>query len=227
MGMQNHYIWQLLGECGGCIYWNGFTNGGAPAFVDIHSAWLHPIVALSTLIWGEINGAKATIIAALIMAAIAQWYLAKVLNHGTTARVWSACIAVAGGHLAGRMENGSVPLLFSTAACSLVIPFAVDLVWNKHRKAAIGLGVTLGLALLAGQGYLQLGLMFSLISLIVIWQDNNQGKRLSLLRYFLLAGVLAFLISAILWVPFIHFLPNWTKYGDIFLEGATRWMYYL
>jgi hypothetical protein len=38
------------------------------------------------------------------------------------------------------------------AACSLVIPFVVDLVWNKHRQAAIGLGITLGLAFLAGQG---------------------------------------------------------------------------
>ncbi len=225
MGIQSHYGWRLLGECGGCFFWNGFSNGGAPAFVDLHSAWLHPVVALATLVWGEINGAKVILIAAFIMAGIAQWYLAKVLHLGAIPRLWSACIAVAGGNLAGRMENGSVPLIVSTAACSLVIPFAVDLVWNKRRRAAIGLGVTAGLAFLAGQGYLQLGMLFSLIPAIIILQDNNQEKRISLRRYFLWAGVLAILLAAILWIPYIHFLPNWVKYGNTYLEGATPLAY--
>jgi len=214
MVLQNHYNWRQLIECGGCFFWNGFSNGGAPAFVDLHSAWLHPIVFLTTLFWGVINGAKVTIIAALIMAGVAQWYLAKVLHISAIPRVWSGCIAVASGHLAGRMENGSVPLLLSTAACSLVIPFAVDLVWNKHPRAAIGLGVSLGLAFLTGQGYLQLGLILTLFPAMIILLDHDRERRISLRRYLLGAGVLAILLAAILWAPFFHFLPNWGKYGE-------------
>jgi hypothetical protein len=225
MDIQNHYLWRLFGKCGACVFWNGFTNGGAPAFVDLHSSWLHPIVILATLIWGEINGAKVTLIASFIMAGMAQWYLAKVLHLGTIPRVWSAFIAVAGGHLAGRMENGGAPLIISMAACSLVIPFVVDLVWNKHRQAAIGLGITLGLAFLAGQGYIQIGLLFCLIPTLILLPDKKQEKGMSISRYILWAGIMAVLLSAILWVPFLHFLPNWEKYTDASLAGSMPLAY--
>lgn len=68
------------------------------------------------------------IIAALIMAGLAQWYLTKFFLLGAVAQIWSACFAVVGGYLARRMENAAGPIFISTTACSLVIPFAVDLI---------------------------------------------------------------------------------------------------
>ena len=33
--IRTHYIWTLLPRCGDCILWNGFFNGGGPAFAEL------------------------------------------------------------------------------------------------------------------------------------------------------------------------------------------------
>jgi hypothetical protein len=134
LSTQSHFVWDEFKKCGTCVFWNGLINGGAPAFVELHGAPLHPLVIFPTLFWGVINGSKITVIAALAMAGIAQWWLAKVLKVGRIARLWSALLVVAGGHLAGRMDFGLVPMTLSTAATSLAIPPALDLALNRRRR---------------------------------------------------------------------------------------------
>ncbi|MCD4737929.1 MAG: hypothetical protein K8R89_01540 [Anaerolineae bacterium] len=73
MVIRTHYIWTLLPRCGDCMLWNGFTNGGAPAFAELQGAVLHPLVALATVLWGGINGAKVVLLISLAMAGWAQW----------------------------------------------------------------------------------------------------------------------------------------------------------
>ena len=38
MAIQPHYVWTLWKTCGACLFWNGFSNGGYPAFVELHAA---------------------------------------------------------------------------------------------------------------------------------------------------------------------------------------------
>jgi len=217
MSLQNNYNWEMLPKCGTCFFWNGFTNGGAPSFVDLHSSWLHPISSITTILFGVFNGGKITFIASLFMAGIAQWWLGKVLKVGGIARLWGALLVVAGGHLAGRLELGSIPLAVSTAACSLVIPPALALALNGGKKNAIALGITLGLAALSGQGYLQVGLIISVVPALLYLLVNNTPEGLKInpvWKEFMAAGVLAAMISAVLLVPLIHLSPALTKYTD-------------
>jgi hypothetical protein len=46
---------------------------GVPAFVELHGAPLHPLVILTTLLWGAVNGAKLTVLACLALAGLAEW----------------------------------------------------------------------------------------------------------------------------------------------------------
>jgi hypothetical protein len=208
--IQSHNLWLRATECGWCALWNGNMRGGAPAFVDVYGGMLHPLVILATLGWGVLNGTKLALVGAFLMGGLAQWWLAYTLGLGRVARVWSATMAVAAGHLSGRMEIGVFSIVLSTAACSLVLPPLLILNRTRSRRAAVLLGVTLGLAAVAGQGYMQIGLLFALVGALVLVPHDREGRRGLAKRYALAAG-LAFLLAAPFLLPFLHFLPQFGK----------------
>ncbi len=214
MAIHPHYIWTQLKECGSCVLWNGFYNGGSPAFTELHAAVLHPLVIIATLIWGGLNGAKIVIVGSLAMAGIGQWWLAKVMRLGWVARLWSAAMVAAGGHLAGRMEIGVVGVIVSTAACSLIIAPGIQLARSDRRRDAIPLAVVLALAILSGQGYLQIGLLVSIIPAFAILMVDDQLRIRSVWREFVLTGVLALLLAGPFVIPFLHFWPQFGKDMD-------------
>lgn len=226
MGVQSHFSWRLLRECGSCFFWNGFVNGGAPAFVEIHGAWLHPLVAFPALLFDVIDGAKITIVLGLIMAGIAQWWLCRVLNISVIPRLWSCMMVVAAGHLSGKMDIGLVPLLLSVAACSLVIPPAIDLALNGKRRTAILLAFSLALAMVSGQGYLQIGLLLTIFpALLILLYDGNFHLKPQW-KYFVLAGLLAILLASVFFIPLFHFGSNLGKGNDLVM-GSRQPIQYL
>jgi hypothetical protein len=218
MSLQNQYVWNLLPKCGACFFWNGFTNGGAPSFVDSLSGWLHPISALATFGFGVFNSGKIIVLASLFMAGMGQWWLGKVLNLGAISRTWIALIFVASGALTGRMEIGSPPLLQGLAACSLVFPAALKLALHGGKKATIVLGITLGLAALGGQGYPQVGLVLSLAPMVAFFlleiKPHEPLRLKPEWRNFVFAGMLGALIAAPFLVPLLHHLPVLGKDTD-------------
>lgn len=214
MSSQANYGWQFFQKCGGCFFWNGFTNGGAPAFVDLHSDWLHPLVTILTLLLGVIPAAKLTVLFGFWLAGIAQWWLAKILRLGLLPRLWSACLVSTAGHLTGRMDAGLVPLVLSTASCSLIIPAVLHLVISAQRRAALVLAVAIALAILSGQGYLQLGLLLNIFPALLILVIGDKPRFQALWKEFILAGLLGLLLTAVLLVPLAHFWPNLAKDTD-------------
>jgi hypothetical protein len=50
--IQANYFWSQALKCGWCAVWNGSQRGGYPALADIQGSMLHPIVILTTLLWG-------------------------------------------------------------------------------------------------------------------------------------------------------------------------------
>jgi len=212
--IQTNYIWTNLPKCGTCVFWNGFIRGGSPAFADMQGSMLYPLVIIFTFIMGTLNGAKLTLIASLIMGGIAQWWLSKVMGFGRIPRIWGGLLAVVGAHLAGRMELGVVGVVLSTAACSLVIAPGIALGLTGKRRYSILLGITIGLALLSGQGYMQVGMILGIIPAFLIFLPGRQGKMKCIWKEYLLAGFLAFLIAGIFLIPMIHFYPNIVKETD-------------
>ena len=222
--VQSYYVWQYLAECGSCVFWNGFANGGNPAFVEAHGAFLHPLVIATTLIWGVINGAKVTLIICFALAGIAQWWLAKAMNLHLIARLWAAALAVVGGHLSTRMEIGLVAVILSTAFASLTLVPLLKLGLTGKRRYALLLGAFTALTLLSGQGYIQISLLIALLSGVVIFSMRRKGGK-SVLKEFILAGLITVLLTGFFWVPFLHFFPNFVKDTETTLLNSQPFEY--
>ena len=217
MVIQPHYVWTLLRECGTCVLWDGYANGGLPAFAELQAPIVHPLMVIPTILLGAINGTKIMLIGSLIMAGLGQWWLTRVMGLGSVARVWSALIIISAGHLAGRMEIGVVGVVLSTAACSLVLAPALKLAINGCRRDAIILGVVLALAIVSGQGYMQLGRLIAIFPAFIIYLFDDDLKVRPIWKEFLLSGILAILLASIFLVPMLHFWPNFGKDTEPFL----------
>ncbi len=210
----SHYLWQDLLDCGTCVFWNGTVRGGAPAFSELQGSILHPIVIITTLLFGVVNGSKLVLLSSLIIAGIAQWWLAKKLQVGQLARLWTAGMAVVGGHLAGRMELGLVGMVLSTAMSSLAIASVVDLSMSGKRRSAIALGLILALLILSGQGYMQIGFLIAIVPALIVFAFDKQYLLKPIWKEYILAGVLALLLASVFLVPLLHFMPNIDKIHD-------------
>lgn len=208
--VQTHHIWTWVKQCGLCAMWNGAERGGYPSFVDVHGSALHPLVAVTTLIWGVVNGSKVALLAALWIGGVAQWWLARVMRLGWLARLWSGFLGVVGGHLAGRMEVGAFGVVLSVAMCSLVFAAALSVARSGSRRATVLLAVTLALLAVAGQGYIQIGLLFIAPAFLFLVFDEKLRLR-SVWREYVIAAGIALLLAATFLVPLAHFWPNFTK----------------
>jgi hypothetical protein len=177
MSIHTHYLWINFLKCGTCAFWNGSVNGGYPAFTELHGSPLHPIAMMATLIFGVIRGAEVALIVTFAVAGIAQWWLAKELGLSRITRLWVAFIAVAGGHITGRLELGSFQTAFSTAMCSLVIPAILATAKGKRYGLPL-LAVTGASAVLSGSGYMQIGIVVGMApAVLFLLLDNNLNIR--------------------------------------------------
>jgi hypothetical protein len=224
--IQAHHLWTRFQTCGWCALWDGSERGGFPAFVDPLGSALHPLVIITTLFFGVVNGAKISLIASLWIAGLAQWWLARVLKLGFLPRLWGALMVMVGGHLAGRMELGIFSVVLSTAMVSLAFAPAIRLAQNPGRRSAVILGIVLALIAVSGQGYMQAGFIFMAPAyLILIWGPKSQARHI--FKHFLLAAGIGLLLAAPFLVPFLHFWPNFVKDSDPGFSAGQPLPYYL
>jgi hypothetical protein len=216
---ESHYTWTFFFKCGSCVMWNGSVNGGAPAFAELMGSVLHPLTILTTLIWGVINGTKLLLVFSLAVAGLAQWWIARVLKLGWVARLWSAAMAVVGGHMLGKMDNGNLPLIYSIAFASLIIAPALELALTRRRRSLVLLGVALALTWLSGQGYTQVVVVIGLLPAFLVFLFTGQLRLKPVWKDFGLAGILSILLVGVFLVPLLHFWPNFVKDSDQFLTG--------
>lgn len=224
----NHF-WTRVKTCGWCSLWNGAVQGGLPALSDPYTSMLHPVMAIPTLLFGVRTGASIALVGAFLMAGLAQWWLASELGAGSLTRVWSGGMAVVAGHLAPRMELGFYGLVIAGAACALVLPPLIAVSRTGNRRMAVVLGITLALAAVAGQGYLQLGLLLTLPAVILLLPlpttPNARRRWMAVGRAMGIAAVVALLLAAPLLIPVFHFLPQFTKLSDPGLRSGQPFPY--
>lgn len=216
--VQTHHMWTRFQNCGWCALWNNTVRGGYPMFADVHGSMLHPIVIITTLIWGVINGAKVALIISFWCAGVAQWWIAKEMRLGWLPRLWSAGMAVVGGHITGKMELGVFGVVLSTAMSSLVFCGILYVARGGGKRATVILGILMASALVSGQGYIQVGLAGTLPALIFLLFDSNRKIR-PIWKDYAIAFLLALLLAAPFLVSFLHFSPNFVK--DIDPEFRT------
>lgn len=209
------HFWTDFTKCGLCALWNGWVNGGWPALADPFGSSLHPISAVSTLLFGVVNGAKLTVIASMWIAGLAQWWIAHSLHLGRIPRLWSSAIAIAGGHLVGKMELGAVGLVLSIATGSLVVAGILDLWLNGHPRSTPFLALAGAAAIVSGHGYIQFSILLWSIPTLLL-----APKRKGAWNQYFIALVLALLISSVFLVPWLHFWPQAAKYVDTGFQAA-------
>jgi hypothetical protein len=215
LAVRSNSIWVTFQKCGLCFLWNGSIRGGYPAFGELQSAILHPLVIFSTMIAGVANGAKITLIGSFFMAGFAQWWIAKSLKLGFLPRVWSAMMVIVGGHLASRMFLGMVGIILSTASSAIAVAAVVHLVIHRTKRAVVLCSLFLNLLIVSGQGYLQIGLLLGVVPALVVFMVDTQTWRFDpIWKKLVLVGFLALLLSAVLIVPLLHFYPNLEKFTD-------------
>lgn len=220
-----NHLWTQIFNCGECAMWNGFQRGGYPAFADIQGSMLHPVVILTTLLFGVVNGVKVTLVISFWLAGLAQWWIARELSLSWLPRMWSAGIAVAGGHLASRMELGVYGVVLSTAATSLALAALIRLARHNTRRNAILLGIFMASAIVSGQGYMQVGLIGILpVYCLFYWGKGNLKSTWS---NYGISAIIAFLLAAPFLVPFLHFSPNITKWFDPRFSSAQPISYFI
>jgi len=211
--IQTHHFWTWLRDCGACALWNGSVRGGHPALVDPYGGFLHPLVAVTTLGWGVLNGSKLAIVGAFLLTGLAQWWLALELGLGRVARMWIAAMAVVAGNLSGRMEIGVFGIILSTAAVSLAFSALLRVNRIATRRSGLVLGLMLAMIVVAGQGYMQIGFVLQLLAAgLLLPKDYARAGRI--IRRYGVAIVLALCLAAVFWVPFLHFLPQFVKDTD-------------
>ncbi|MCE9647435.1 MAG: hypothetical protein K8S20_15685 [Chloroflexi bacterium] len=224
--IQANFLWTQAAKCGSCALWNGFQRGGYPAFADIQGSMLHPIVIITTLIWGVINGAKVSLLLSFWFAGIAQWWIARELSLSWIPRMWSSFIAIAGGHLASRMELGVYGVVLATAMTSLVFAAFLRLGRTNERRDAVLLGIITASAIVSGQGYIQVGLI-AIIPMAAYFLIFKQTHAAVIWKNYLLALVIALLLAAPLLIPLIHFGPNIVKETDPKFLSAQPIQYFI
>ena len=194
-------------------------NGGAPTFPETLGSTLHPYVVITTLLFGVINGIKIQIILSLATAGLASWWTARVLGLGLVPRLWSAAMVVVGGHLMGKMDNGASGMVLAEACASLVMAFGVELVLTRRRRALIWLAIGLALTWLAGTGYATIAVILGVLPPFLLFVFDENFRLKPVWKDFFLAGILSVLLTAIWWVPLLHFTGNMVKDGDPYLTG--------
>ena len=208
--LQPYHFWTQLQSCGLCALWNGGINGGAPALADVFGSTLHPLVMIPVLLWGVAVGAKVSVVAALWLAGAAQWGIARTLRLGWLARIWSALIAIMGGQLLAPMDVGEIAMVISVAAGSLTVAAALDLGVTGRRQATLRLALAGAMMIVAGHGYIQLGLLCWGPAFVFFVLDKQLKPR-PVGKEFALAVGLSLLLAGVFVVPALHFLPNFTK----------------
>lgn len=218
--IESLYQWDLLLECGPCVLWNGYFNGGAPAFLETHAPFLHPLIIALTLLYDPHTASRLVVVLSLAAAGLAQWWLARVLRLGPTARLWSALLAVTGGHLTARLEAGLVWMIFANASAALVLAPLLRLVLHGRRRDGVVTALLLALALLAGQGYAQAALLIALPTVCGVFVLRlPPGPRRAWTELARLAA-LTVLLTGVLWLPLVNHLPFLHKDLDLELELA-------
>jgi hypothetical protein len=208
----SHYIWRMLPQCGDCVLWFGQVNGGMPAFGELLGASLHPLVIITTLIWGVINGTKVLLFLCLLMSGSALWWFAKELEVSRLSRIWVSLFGVVGGYVIGRLESGNIILVLSTVSACFVYPMVLRLhKKTTYRRIAV-LAVIMALTWLSGQGYNQLGVVVGWFPAFVWLLYENGKKKQQKWIAFGSAIILSALICAILFLPAAHFMSSMEKY---------------
>lgn len=219
--MHSFFVWELLRQCGSCAWWS-HTNGGYPVFADVFGSFLHPIAFIATLQQGAIAGSATTVAWSFLLIGGAGWYFAWRFGLHPVARIWLSLALMFGGHMASRLELGTVGMTLSLAAAWLCMVGLFDYLERPSLIKAVLSGVFIGTFLLSGQGYMQLAIVLSIplwLGLAWYWGWFRQPRPIMVQHIVWMLGI-ALLIAAPLVLNNLTYGRYFAKFGDASLVMA-------
>ena len=213
--MHSLFVWELLQQCGSCAWWAN-TNGGYPVFADVFGSFLHPIAFIATMQHGAIAGSATTVAWSFLLIGVAGWYYGWRFELHPVARIWLSVALMYGGHMASRLELGTVGMTLSLAAAWLCMVGLFDYFERPSLTKAVLSGVFIGTFLLSGQGYMQLALVLSIplwLGLAWYWGWFRQPRPVLVQHVSWMLGI-ALLIAAPLVLNNLTYGSYFAKYGD-------------
>ena len=192
--------------CGLCMMWGNMVDG-MPVFADPYASFQHPLVIISTLLFGPLQAANITLAGAIFVMGLSGYLFCHTFQLHRLVRIWITVTMIYGGLTAGRIAMGSIGLPLSLSFAMLC--FVYMLVWSQNptRKNTVIFGILLSMLLMAGQGYMQIAFLFILIPMFGYFYTQRKSLISSQL------AIMAVVVSALI-APFLFtFFANHSSFG--------------
>ena len=219
------YGWENLKRCGLCFYWDSSSAGGGPMYGDPYTSAFHPFVAAATLLTNPLVASNLTVIFSGGLLALAGLLYARLYLYAKLPTVWLVTMLVVGGHFTGRLDIGSIGLPLSIASFCLAVVVFLRWVDQPNVARAVQLVLAVGGLFLAGQGYLQLMFVLSLLPLgYYAWRRVPTDK---FIYTALGCGIALGILMLPMAIAYAQNSPYMTKEGDADLLSVQPLGYYL
>ena len=88
---------------------------GMPVFADPYGSFQHPLVMLTTLLYGPLRAANITLAMAIFVMGFSGYLFCHTFQLHRVVRMWITVTFIYGGLIAGRLQVGSlgIPLSLS------------------------------------------------------------------------------------------------------------------
>ena len=154
--------WTNSQLCGLCMMW-GNSIGGMPVFADPYGSFQHPLVMITTLLFGPLAAANITLAGAIFILGFSGYLFCTTFQLHRIVRIWITVTMIYGGLIAGRIAVGSIGLPLSLSFATLSFVYFLTWAHNPSRKNGILLSIIVSMLLVAGQGYMQIAFVVTLI----------------------------------------------------------------
>jgi hypothetical protein len=141
----------------------GNSIGGMPVFADPYGSFQHPLVMITTLLFGPLAAANITLAGAIFILGFSGYLFCTTFQLHRIVRIWITVTMIYGGLIAGRIAVGSIGLPLSLSFATLSFVYFLTWAHNPSRKNGILLSIIVSMLLVAGQGYMQIAFMVTLI----------------------------------------------------------------
>ena len=202
--------WSNALTCGMCMMWGNMVDG-MPVFADPYGSFQHPLVMLTTLLYGPFRAANITLAVSILVIGFSGYLFCRLFQLHRVVRMWITVTLIYGGLIAGRLQVGSIALPLSLSFAMLC--FVYMLVWSQTptRKNSLIFGILLSMLLVAGQLYMQVAFVFILIPFFVYLYIQKKSLISSQLAIIV---VVVCALSAPFLLTFAANSGSFTKYND-------------
>jgi len=202
--------WSNALTCGLCMMWGNMVDG-MPVFADPYGSFQHPLVMLTTLLYGPLRAANITLAMAIFVMGFSGYLFCHTFQLHRVVRMWITVTLIYGGLIAGRLQVGSLGLPLSLSFAMLCFVYLLVCSQTPTRKNSLIFGILLSMLLVAGQLYMQVAFMFILIPFfgyLYIQKKSLISSQLAIIVVVVCALSAPFLLT------FAANAGSFTKYND-------------